>query len=167
MNSRLSLTVGGVFLSAGLLVGCGNNIQADVRGYTAFELSEAGDISVLVQPCGLPIDQVSVVGPLEKRGDYLENPVYLSLSSDQGHPDLFSINLERIEEDWQIESRHEIPDDPDSLLIAGTRVSGEDAEASQVSATIGAIQQLQPGMVIITSDSKVVPMEEFKQCSPR
>lgn len=165
MISRFFLALGCTCLSAGVLVGCGNNIQTDLRGHTAFSLSEAGDISVLVQPCGLPIDQVYVVGPLEDRGDYSENPVYLSLTSQQGHPDFFSVDLEHIEENWQIESQYEIPDDPDYLLIAGTQVSTEDAEASQVSATIGDIQQLQPGMVIITSDSKVVPMDEFKQCS--
>lgn len=65
MKERRIKTLAALVICGLTVSGCGNYLgDINVKGRAGFSVSEAGNLIVRVQPCGLPIDTVDMAGPM-------------------------------------------------------------------------------------------------------
>src|SRR5699024_1607971 len=147
---------------------CGNYLgDVTLEGRTGLTLSETGDILILVQPCGLPIDVVDVSGPMDQNEKPPHNPVYLQVRDHEGRSDSFVIDPKNIESGWEVEVNEGLPTNSDEMIIVNSRIEGKNSQTSQVSAFIGDSLFLEEGMILVgrqSVGSRTIIQEEFLAC---
>lgn len=158
-----------VLLICGLaLSGCGNYLgDVTVEGRSGLARSEAGDVIIRVQPCGLPIDSVRVSGPYQHEDPPEANPAYLRLRDEAGRSEPFVIDPAAIESSWTVDVNEPIPSHRDAMLIVNSHIEGKNSQTSQVSGLIKQVRALKQGEVLVGSlsgNSRVVTEEEFLKC---
>lgn len=147
-----------------LSTACGNVIDTKVIGSAGFALDDDGSITIMIQPCRLPVDEVDVIGPIVYKDGVGQNSMYLRAASVEGQTEPFSINNFDVEPPFKAEIRNAVPKEPDTLLMVNAFSVGNNAEVGQVSSTLSQIESLQPGEVIVGQEGKVVTEDEFLEC---
>lgn len=150
------------------LSGCGNYLgDVTVKGRTGLELSEAGNVVIRVQPCGLPIDLVDVSGPMKQGEEPQPNPIYLQVRDDDGRAKPFKVDLKNMEPSWEITENNGFPTEPDELIIINSLVWEKNSQTSQASALISEVMSLKAGEILVGNtgmNSRVIGEDEFLLC---
>lgn len=168
MDAKKAILLSGVLACCLTVSSCGNNVgDTTVEGYTGLMRSETGDVLIRVQPCGLPVEVVSMAGPMPQAERPQPNPIYLQVRDSNGRPDPFTIDPRNIDPSWVAEANEELPSHRDALIIANARIEGENTQTPQVSALIKDVRALEEGEILVGnagSSSKVINEEEFLSC---
>lgn len=144
------------------LSGCGNLITADVRGQVGFMKDDEGKILVAVQPCGLEIDSVEISGAYNSLTN--DNATYAAFRAEESVSDFFVIDLEEPDPNWKSETPVHLPEQAERLLLGLAWVNNKDAQARQVTRTLGEIHALEKGQILTGDSNPSITLEEFKQC---
>lgn len=167
-GSMTDIRVPAVLACALMLSGCGNQIgDITVEGRTGLVRSATGDVLIRVQPCGLPLEVVSVAGPMPQTDKPQPNPLYLKLHDPNGRSEPFTVDPHDLESSWVVEINEELPTHRDALIIVNSRIEGQNTQTPQVSARIKDIRALKSGEILvgsISSNSRIIDEEEFLAC---
>lgn len=152
---RPPLIAAGVALVALLpgLASCGNLITADVRGKTAFSLSDNGELIVHVDTCDYAATRIDIVAGWEHLEGSEVNPTLGTVLTDQPQQGSIAVNMIAPEAPWRVEQPLEARESPDLIIISSVitdgSVAGRNEAIPQVSATMSEIAALAPGEVLI------------------
>ncbi len=167
MKERRIKTLAALVICGLTVSGCGNYLgDINVKGRAGFSVSEAGNLIVRVQPCGLPIDTVDMAGPMSQDQPPQANPVHLQLSDPDGRTDPFIVDPENLDPSWTVIAGEGLPTDPDALIIVNAHVEGESTQTSQVSAYVRDVQGLRTDQIYVGTleSSRIVDESTFLHC---
>lgn len=167
MKERRIKTLAALVICGLTVSGCGNYVgDITVKGRAGFSVSEAGNLIVRVQPCGLPINAVNISGPMPQDQPPQANPAYLHLRDHEGHSNPFIVDPENLDPSWAIIAGEGLPADPDALIIVNAHVEGESTQTSQVSAYVRDVQGLRTDQIYVGTleSSRIVDESTFLHC---
>lgn len=143
----------------------------EILGSTGFSVTADGEVIVRVQPCGAPVDYVSIS---DFREGWQQNPGAFEARTPQREP--FVFNLEDPADWWDPKDPFALPQDTSAPLRAVAASTAQNTETVPVSTTVGEIQALRPGQVLIGKNvhgpgesgelpgTVVVTQQEFDAC---
>lgn len=151
-------------LAALTLSACGNAVFTKLEGYTGLSLNGQGNVEIHAQPCGLPVNHISVSGEGGSRGELL---------SDKAHRDYFSLDLESPPSSWATLEPVVILPDEELIFSVQVMVEGRDAQTRSVTVTRSKLMSLSPNEVLIgravegetVTSAKVVTKADMQNCS--
>lgn len=168
MKERRIKTLAALVICGLTVSGCGNYLgDINVKGRAGFSVSEAGNLIVRVQPCGLPINAMNISGPMPQDQPPQANPAYLHLRDHEGHSNPFIVDPENLDPGWTVIAGEGLPTDPDALIIVNAHVEGETTQTSQVSAYVREVQDLTVDQIYVGNtgmNSRIVDESTFLHC---
>jgi hypothetical protein len=142
------------------LVGCGNNVTADVNGSTAIAVDKSGNVVVLAAICHSMIDEVTISADRTGLKETEENKILGTWKSRKPMKGLVSLNLAEPGADWTTTSTF-VPEDAKGYIVLPEQTKA-DVEAEQVYFHGRDLAKLTPDQVIV-EDGKIQKRSTFEK----
>ncbi|WP_156192301.1 hypothetical protein [Corynebacterium kalinowskii] len=155
-------TLGFALASTVLLVACGNAIDTQFVGKVAVTKDESGQVLLSFNPCGLPINRVTVYALQEEMGESTPKNFFFAAESSKSHPEPFTLDPNSLNGDWAGTPKV-LPESGSRTLRIRAEAVGHDAISYDTETTGDSIGRLQPGQLVIGKD-KIVSKDEFLHC---